>query len=56
MAGGSSASITHIRSGRGRPDNFKSPEILLEDYFREVERVLRELSVDATPVNLRKRR
>ncbi len=41
---------------KGRPYEFKTPEILLEDFFREVERVLRELSVDATPVNLRKQR
>lgn len=41
---------------KGRPYDFKTPEILLEDFFREVERVLRELSVDATPVSLRKRR
>jgi hypothetical protein len=27
-----------------------------EDFFREVERVLRELSVDATQASLRKRR
>jgi hypothetical protein len=41
---------------KGRPYDFKAPEILLEDFFREVERVLRELSVDAAPVSLRKRR
>jgi hypothetical protein len=41
---------------KGRPYDFKTPEILLEDFFREVERMLRELSVDATPVSLRKRR
>jgi len=41
---------------KGRPYEFKSPESLLEDFFREVERVLHELSVDATPVSLRKRR
>ena len=43
-------------SDKGRPYEFKTPEILLEAFFREVERVLRELSVDATPVSLRKRR
>jgi hypothetical protein len=41
---------------KGRPFDFKTPENLLEDFFREVERVLRELSVDATPSSLRKRR
>src|SRR6202162_6324124 len=41
---------------KGRPYDFKSPEILLEDFFREVERVLRELSVNAMAISLRKRR
>ena len=41
---------------KGRPYDFKSPEILLEDFFGEVDRVLRALSVDATQVNVRKQR
>ena len=41
---------------KGRPYDFKSPEILLEDFFREVERVLRAMSVDATQVSVRKQR
>ena len=41
---------------KGRPYDFKSPEILLEDFFCEVERVLRELSVNAKALSLRKRR
>jgi len=41
---------------KGRPYEFKSPEILLEDFFCEVERVLRELSVNAKALSLRKRR
>jgi len=40
---------------KGRPYEFKSPELLLEDFFNEVERVLRELGVDMAPVDLRKR-
>src|SRR2546428_840755 len=31
---------------KGRPYDFKSPEILLEDFFREVDRVLHALGVD----------
>ena len=40
---------------KGRPYEFKSPELLLEDFFNEVERVLRELGVDTAPVDMRKR-
>ena len=40
---------------KGRPYEFKSPELLFEDFFNEVERLLRELGVDTTQVDVRKR-
>ena len=40
---------------KGRPYEFKSQQRLLEDFFQEVERVLRELGVDTAPVDMRKR-
>src|SRR5207302_4745231 len=42
-------------SDKGRPYEFTSPEQLLEDFFREVERVLRQLGVDMAQVDVRKR-
>jgi hypothetical protein len=51
-----SADHWHRAAGdKGRPYEFKSPELLLEDFFSEVERVLRELGVDTAPVDMRKR-
>src|SRR5437867_3561637 len=41
---------------KGRPYDFRSPELLLEEFFREVERVLRGLGVDMAQVDVRKRR
>ena len=41
---------------KGQPYDFKSPNVLLEDFFREVERALHELGVDAAQVAVRKRR
>src|SRR5438552_7505050 len=40
---------------KGRPYEFKSPELLLEDFFKEVDRILRELGVDLAQVEMRKR-
>ena len=40
---------------KGRPYEFKSPELLLEDFFNEVDRILRELGVDTAQVEMRKR-
>ena len=40
---------------KGRPYEFKSPELLLEDFFHEVDRVLGELGVDVARVEMRKR-
>jgi hypothetical protein len=39
---------------KGRSYEFKSQERLLEDFFHEVERVLRELGFDTVPVDMRK--
>ena len=41
---------------KGRTYDFKSPEVLLEDFFREVDRVLRALGVDTAQVDVRKQR
>ena len=40
---------------KGRPYEFKSPELLLEDFFHEVDRVLGQLGVDVARVEMRKR-
>jgi hypothetical protein len=41
---------------KGRPYAFTSPDALLEDFFREVERTLRELGADLRQPLVRKRR
>lgn len=42
------------RSDKGRPYNFESPQKLLDDFFAEVERVLKELGVPIEAIGVRR--